>query len=255
MRSMWSMPVIVGVVAASIHVDATACSETIDSLQTTLLMAPGEVDVPTNAFLSASGRGVFDVAFVRRIDDERVDAEDADPEDVQQLDITSGLSGDPELRPNTRYGITGPSLVEEVVFVTGDGDDVTPPAPPEVTLDAYQTAPGLGIAVDSCGGGALSLGRTTVELRVDGASDDAVGFFVIDDVTGRHFGTDFVYLSSDEFGGRDVVVVAVDRAGNESAPTTVYIDFGGPGGCTQGGLAPAALLALPLLLFRRRRRA
>ncbi len=245
---------VVTAVVVGVHADARACSEAIDSLQTVLTVSAGEVDVPTNVLLAASPAGVFDVAFVRRIDDVTVDVADADAEDVQTIDISFGLSGAPELEPSTRYGISGNGLVDELVFVTGAGDDLTPPAAPQVSTVVSQSGPAFGFD-NSCSSPA-QLGMTTIELVVD-VGEDAVGFIAFDSgFVGDRFGIGNIFFSSEEAGSRDVAVVAVDRAGNQSEPTIVTLDFGGPGGCSQGGLAPVGtMLALPLLVWRRRRRA
>jgi len=232
---------------------ALPCSLAIDDVATAALIQDGDRDVPTRVHVAFSAIGVIGQVVV-----DEADAEDdgATPVAAFPLNGESGLRGELILEPSRRYTMTDPSLVEPITFTTGAGEDTTPPDPPTVELDVIQRGPEIGLYVDSCGGGGVQGGFTVVDVLV-AADADVVGVLAKDPDTGDMLkaGKDVLSFRSGDAGTQNINVVAVDRAGNESAPVPVTLDFGGPGGCSQvRDTAPAALSLIGLALLRRRRR-
>jgi hypothetical protein len=239
------------VLAALLATPALPCSPAIDDLSTAGLIEDGETDVPTRVHLAFSRFGIPGTVLVVE-----ADAAAGTPP-VASLSLAgTGLVGLVELEPARRYEVVAEDGLGSVSFTTGAGEDTVPPAAPDVELDVIQRGPEL-LPFDSCSGGGVAGGSTRVDVLVAGDADVA-GVLAKDPDTGAvvGLGKDSITFVDEDAGARLVEIVAVDRAGNESVPVPVTIDFGGPGGCSQGTAAPpaAALLALVGRLGTRRRR-
>ena len=160
------------------------------------------------------------------------------------------------LAPDRRYHLVAQGLPDTVTFSTGAGEDTIAPEAPEVALDVIHRGPEVLPFFDSCGGGGFDGGSTRIDVLV-ATTPDTAGVIARDPDSGavlRH-GRDTLTFVDTDGGSALIEVVAVDRAGNESEPVPVTLDFGGPGGCSQGGAGDmgVGVAGLALLLVRRRR--
>lgn len=237
------------ILATLLATPALPCSLAIDDLQTAGVIVDGEGDVPTRVHVAFSPFGVLDTVQISDADDD-----DAPPVTTVTLAGEGGLVGLVTLAPERRYRLSSESLAAPVTFSTGVGEDTVPPEAPEVAIDVIERGPELQPYVDSCGGGGLDGGSTRIDVLVADAPDVA-GVFARDPDSGAvlQLGRNvFTFVRSD--GGSELIeIVAVDRAGNESEPVAVNLDFGGPGGCSQGDSGSVGVTWLAILLVQRRR--
>jgi MYXO-CTERM domain-containing protein len=237
--------------AALLATPALPCSPAIDDLLSAGLIVDGETGVPTRVHVAFSPIGVFDTVQI-------VDADDVDGPPVATVTLTgeSGLAGLVTLAPDRRYHLVAQGLPDTVTFSTGAGEDTIAPEAPEVALDVIHRGPEVLPFFDSCGGGGFDGGSTRIDVLV-ATTPDTAGVIARDPDSGavlRH-GRDTLTFVDTDGGSALIEVVAVDRAGNESEPVPVTLDFGGPGGCSQGGAGDmgVGVAGLALLLVRRRR--
>lgn len=140
------------------------------------------------------------------------------------------------------------SVYEDVFFEVGNDVDTLAPAAPIVTVTS-QTVGGnpLGWLVEPCG---PSERRTIRSISIELPDATEFARVVVDGEVFNVSGTT-VYVENRPEDGTDVVVSAFDFAGNESEPVVaspVSLD-----GCASVPAGPSALLALGLLLRRKRR--
>jgi hypothetical protein len=242
--------------AALLSTPALPCSPIeADDLTTSGLITSGELDVPTRVYLAFSPTGSDD--SVQVFEDDGTN-EDGSLRAAVGFVGERGLLGRLTLSPNRRYRLESPSLSEPISFMTGVGEDTVAPAAPQVELELFNEPPTFQPFIDTCGGGPFWPGSTRIEVSLT-VDPDVVGVIARDPSSGAAltFGRrSLTFFESDDVDS-PVEIVVVDRAGNESEPVLVELDFGEPGGCSQAGpgavgwLSAASLVAV----FSRRRRA
>lgn len=240
--------------AALLATPALPCSPAIDDLLSAGLIVDGETGVPTRVHVAFSPIGIFDTVQI-------LDADDFDGPPVATVTLSGegGLAGLVSLAPDRRYHLVAQGLPDTVTFSTGAGEDTIAPEAPEVALDVIQRGPELLPFFDSCGGGGFDGGSTRIDVLV-ATGPDTAGVIARDPDSGAvlQLGRDTLTFVDRDGGSTLIDVVAIDRAGNESEPVPVSLDFGGPGGCSQcdvGDSGAVAVAGLALLLMRRRRTA
>ncbi len=199
--------------------------------------ASGLGGVPTNPLILVDGQRGFTLELVDdggAIAPTTTTTVNGSAGQLQRVSVTS------ELLPQTRYTLQ--EVFDDAVplvvtsFTTGDGaDDVAPPAP-EVTAEAIEGAQSAVLTI---------VAAADVDVVSVGQGGGSY-FDVLDD------GGDIIVS-----GQNDVTfsIVAVDHAGNPSAPTDIDVTFSDPAiaGCAALPPSTPGLLALALLLWRRRR--
>jgi hypothetical protein len=240
--------------AALLSTPALPCSFAPDDLTTSGLITSGELDVPTQVHVAFSPTGVWDTAQIDLADS----ADDAEPVAVVNIQGEQGLVGLVTLAPRQRYRLTATGIAEPIIFSTGVGEDTIAPAAPQVELELFNEPPTFQPVIDSCGGGPFWPGSTYIEVSLT-VDPDVVGVIARDPSSGAAltFGRrSLTFFESDDVDS-PVEIVVVDRAGNESEPVLVELDFGEPGGCSQAGPGAVGWLSAAWLVavFSWRRRA
>jgi hypothetical protein len=139
----------------------------------------------------------------------------------------------------------GDGLVDDVsariTFTTSSDDDTTAPASPTASHETE-----VVLANNDCG---EQPAGTWARFYITPTNDDVVAAYVLRDVDGAVLDARVapfalpddtavipVSNTSEESGTKAYQIVAIDHAGNESEPTVINVDLGGPGGCSSANV-------------------
>jgi uncharacterized protein (TIGR03382 family) len=251
--------------AALLATPARPCEPAGPSLDGPVAPEDGARGVPTNGKLHFSM--FFGAADVRA----SVRADTAGEAINLDTDVAAGVTivNLPALLPETSYVITlglpeSVSFIEggvtrDINVVTGAGADTSAPTfDGEATVSvAHESGPGFFTPTFDCGGGgATNIVTVTAPAVADDVGIAGLKLIRVDDAGLRQLrkfeiGAALTSITDREASTGDYryELVAVDLAGNESAPLDLDVSVSG---CSAGGAGAPLVLALVVLLGRRR---